>query len=95
MGADELIRNADLAMYDAKQAGKHCYRCYREILHQQLSQRMQLEQALVEALQLQQLEVWYQPIMDVTDDSIAMVEALCRWPTPTGFCSGAAGRRGP
>ncbi|WP_052448448.1 EAL domain-containing protein [Aeromonas allosaccharophila] len=87
MGADELIRNADLAMYDAKQAGKHCYRCYREILHQQLSQRMQLEQALREALQLQQLEVWYQPIMDVTDDSIAMVEALCRWPTPTGFCS--------
>lgn len=87
MGADELIRNADLAMYDSKQAGKHCYRCYREILHQQLSQRMQLEQALREALQLQQLEVWYQPIMDVTDDSIAMVEALCRWPTPTGFCS--------
>ncbi|MGL6417396.1 putative bifunctional diguanylate cyclase/phosphodiesterase [Aeromonas allosaccharophila] len=87
MGADELIRNADLAMYDAKQAGKHCYRCYREILHQQLSQRMQLEQALREALQLQQLEVWYQPIMDVTDDSIVMVEALCRWPTPTGFCS--------
>jgi len=86
MGADELIRNADLAMYDAKQAGKHCYRCYREILHQQLSQRMQLEQALREALQLEQLEVWYQPIMDVSNESVAMVEALCRWPTPTGLC---------
>ncbi|MGE6181911.1 bifunctional diguanylate cyclase/phosphodiesterase [Aeromonas media] len=86
MGADELIRNADLAMYDAKQAGKHCYRCYREILHHQLSQRMQLEQALREALQLRQFEVWYQPIMDVESDRVAMVETLCRWPTPTGFC---------
>ncbi|WP_421245427.1 bifunctional diguanylate cyclase/phosphodiesterase [Aeromonas sanarellii] len=86
MSADELIRNADLAMYDAKQAGKHCYRCYRDILHQQLSQRMQLEQALREALQLRQFEVWYQPIVDVEGGSVAMVEALCRWPTPTGFC---------
>lgn len=86
MGADELIRNADLAMYDAKQAGKHCYRSYREHLHQQLSQRMQLEQELREALQLQQLEVWYQPIIDVTTDRVAMVEALGRWPTPTGYC---------
>ena len=32
MSADDLIRNADLAMYDAKRAGKHCYRCYRDIL---------------------------------------------------------------
>lgn len=86
MSADELIRNADLAMYDAKRAGKHCYRCYRDILHQQLSQRMQLEQALREALQLRQFEVWYQPIVDVEGGSVSMVEALCRWPTPTGFC---------
>jgi len=81
-----LYMNADLAMYDAKQAGKHCYRSYREHLHQQLSQRMQLEQELREALQLQQLEVWYQPIIDVTTDRVAMVEALGRWPTPTGYC---------
>ena len=45
---------------------------------------MQLEQALREALQLRQFEVWYQPIVDVEGGSVAMVEALCRWPTLTG-----------
>ncbi|UCP15728.1 EAL domain-containing protein [Aeromonas media] len=37
-------------------------------------------------MQLRQFEVWYQPIMDVESDRVAMVETLCRWPTPTGFC---------
>lgn len=86
MEADELIRNADLAMYDAKLAGKHCYRSYSATLHQQFSHRMRLEQELREALQQQRLEVWYQPIVDISNGQVVMVEALCRWPTPNGFC---------
>ncbi len=80
--AMELLRDADIAMYRAKANGKNSYAMFDPILHAQVTDRLQLEQDLRQAIANQQLELYYQPIVSLKDGAIYGVEALTRWPHP-------------
>ncbi|WP_171011910.1 bifunctional diguanylate cyclase/phosphodiesterase [Pseudomonas sp. 2FE] len=86
MSQEELLRNADIAMYQAKRAGKSRYAFYSAAMHANVQERMFIEQRLRQALIMGQLEVWFQPIVDCATQEVVMVEALARWPTDAGFC---------
>lgn len=87
---DDLLRNADQAMYDAKQSGRACYRFYTDDMYEVAQQRMQIANDLRIAKAAGQLEVYYQPVVDFTDDRIVKAEALLRWRHPSqGFISPA------
>jgi len=80
--ATELLRDADIAMYRAKANGKDGYALFDPALHAQLTERLQLEQDLRRAIARQQLELYYQPIVNLRDGSIYCLEALMRWRHP-------------
>ncbi|GAA4500501.1 putative bifunctional diguanylate cyclase/phosphodiesterase [Pseudaeromonas paramecii] len=84
--AEELIRNADLAMYQAKRQRKGSSHTFDPCLHQAISHRLRIEQALRQAIKDEELEVWYQPIVDAQTGQPLMVEALARWPRAEGYC---------
>ena len=81
--ADALLRNADSAMYEAKQQGRNNYQFYRKALNESALARQSLEGDLRHAITRQQLELQYQPIMDVRSGHVAGVETLLRWHHPT------------
>ena len=83
---DALLRNADLAMYSAKGAGKGCHSFFNDPMLGNVQDRMLMEQRLRECVRLDQLEVWFQPIVDVRQDEVFMFEALARWPLDGGYC---------
>jgi len=80
--ADSLIRNADLALYAAKGAGrgKHCF--YEPAMHSDLTDRQLLENDLGQAIDRGELSVAYQPIVRVASEEICGFEALVRWAHP-------------
>jgi diguanylate cyclase (GGDEF)-like protein len=80
---EPLQRNADLAMYKAKSEGRNRCRFFDEALDREVHRRAFLEQALREPGGLSQLEVLYQPQVDVRSRRITGVEALLRWNHPT------------
>lgn len=82
--AADVIRDADTAMYRAKQAGRARYAMFDDVMHAQVSRRMALEQALRRAIRDSALDVHYQPIIDLPLGSVAGYEALLRWSTPDG-----------
>ena len=79
---DELLRNADLAMYLAKARGKNRHELYTPGMHEQARRRMDMKRALEEAVADARLEVHYQPVVALADGSIVGVEALLRWRAP-------------
>ncbi|MGB0465913.1 MAG: putative bifunctional diguanylate cyclase/phosphodiesterase [Pontibacterium sp.] len=79
---DELIRNADMAMYRAKENGKSQYHFYESKLSEEVVRRYVLERELRTALDEDQLEVYYQPQLNIGGDALIGVEALVRWPHP-------------
>ncbi|AYC32977.1 EAL domain-containing protein [Pseudomonas cavernae] len=83
---DELLRNADIALYQAKRAGKSGFAIFSATMHTNVQERMRIEQRLRQALALGQLEVWFQPIVDGESGATRMVEALARWPVDGGYC---------
>jgi diguanylate cyclase (GGDEF)-like protein len=83
---DALLRNADLAMYSAKKAGKGGHSFFNDPMLGNVQDRMLMEQRLRECLHLDQLEVWFQPIVDVRSGEVFMFEALARWPLDGGYC---------
>jgi diguanylate cyclase (GGDEF)-like protein len=82
--ADELLRNADLAMYGAKDAGGNGYALYRPSMHTAVAERVRVETALRTAWLTGDLIVHYQPIVDLKDGHMVSVEALARWRHPDG-----------
>ena len=74
-----LVRNADLALYAAKDAGRGVYRFYADAMHNQASERKAIEDALRDALAKDELTLHYQPIVDVEREKITGFEALIRW----------------
>ncbi|MDX1538386.1 EAL domain-containing protein [Arsukibacterium sp.] len=76
---DQLIKHADVAMYQAKAAGRNQYCFYQEHIGQQSHDELKLEQELRLALQQQNMEVWYQPKVDLASGEICSLEALVRW----------------
>jgi diguanylate cyclase (GGDEF)-like protein/PAS domain S-box-containing protein len=80
--ADELIRNADAAMYIAKRDGKHSYRLFEPGMHADVLARLELRADLQRALLNDEFELYYQPVIRLGDGSISGVEALVRWQHP-------------
>jgi diguanylate cyclase (GGDEF)-like protein len=81
--ASDLLRNADLAMYEAKREGGGRIAEYRPTLHTAALRRTALEAELRVALDGDQFELHYQPIIDLATQSIVGTEALIRWQHPT------------
>jgi diguanylate cyclase (GGDEF)-like protein/PAS domain S-box-containing protein len=82
--ADELLRNADAAMYTAKARGKARHEFYEARMHATALRRLDLRERLEAALEANAFVLHYQPVVDLADGSIAGVEALVRWPQPNG-----------
>jgi diguanylate cyclase (GGDEF)-like protein/PAS domain S-box-containing protein len=80
--AESLIRNADAAMYHAKELGRANYQFFTEQMNQAASRRLQLEGDLRRAVGRGELRVYYQPIVDAASGRIAAYEALARWQHP-------------
>jgi len=78
-----LLRNADLALYRAKEAGRGTYAFFEESLNQQAQQRRQLESDLRLAVERDEFELRYQPLFDLKENRICSFEALLRWNHPT------------
>ncbi|HUP80142.1 MAG TPA: diguanylate cyclase, partial [Pirellula sp.] len=76
---DEILQNADLAMYDAKSSGKRTYRFFEPQLEKKAKDRRQLELDLRKALDEGSIDVNYQPIVDLQTNQIVGCEALARW----------------
>ncbi|MGI8510066.1 MAG: EAL domain-containing protein [Gemmatimonadaceae bacterium] len=79
---DELLRNADVAMYHAKDKGKGTATVFEPIMHKAAVDRLELGADLSHALERQQLFLVYQPIIDLENGGIQGVEALARWQHP-------------
>lgn len=77
-----LMRNADLAMYKAKENGGNRFHFYSEDMTQDALRKMSLEEELRQALQEDQLTVYYQPQYDLSNSKLVGVEALVRWNHP-------------
>ncbi|MDC3417991.1 EAL domain-containing protein [Aquibacillus salsiterrae] len=76
---NELIRKADVSMYQAKKEGKNNFRFYDLTLDQKTMKRLEMENELRKAIENQELSLEYQPIINVKTDQMAGVEALVRW----------------
>lgn len=79
---DEIIRNADLALYAAKGAGRGRCHFYSPDLHSDAEERRFLEDALRDALGKGELELFYQPVVQTATERIVALEALLRWRHP-------------
>lgn len=80
--SDELIRNADIAMYRAKEMGKNTYQFYSHDLSAKIFERLTLESHLRHALDKNEFVLYYQPQVDMRTNKIMAVEALIRWQHP-------------
>ncbi|MEK5447722.1 EAL domain-containing protein [Paenibacillus sp. FSL R7-0331] len=88
---EELIRNADLAMYAAKEKGKNQYLLCSPAMKEQVSEKTQLTNSLYRALERNELVLHYQPQVNVQTKEIVGLEALIRWNNPElGMISPAA-----
>jgi diguanylate cyclase (GGDEF)-like protein/PAS domain S-box-containing protein len=81
--ADRLLSDADAAMYQAKRAGKGCYRVFEAAMHAAAVDRMSLEQDLRAAIRDRAITVSFQPIVSVGTGEVTSFEALARWQHPT------------
>jgi EAL domain-containing protein (putative c-di-GMP-specific phosphodiesterase class I) len=82
MDAETLIKNADLAMYKAREKGKNNVQFYKQELGEQTSKKSIMEKDLRKAFEQGQLEVHYQPQLDLKTNQIVSTEALLRWYHP-------------
>ncbi|VXD10476.1 bifunctional diguanylate cyclase/phosphodiesterase [Planktothrix paucivesiculata] len=88
--AEDLLRDADIAMYRAKKKGKARYEIFDREMHAIAINRLHLENDLRGAIKKQQFLVYYQPIIDIFNHRLIGFEALVRWQHPTrGFISPA------
>ena len=79
---EEILRDADIAMYRAKSNGKGRYEVFDPAMSERLSARLQMETELKQAPENQALSVVYQPILALADQKILSCEALARWQHP-------------
>jgi diguanylate cyclase (GGDEF)-like protein len=80
---EAIIRNADMALYAAKDAGKGCHHFYAPELHNDAEERRQLETDLHDAVTRGGIELHYQPVVQTATERIVGFEALLRWNHPT------------
>jgi diguanylate cyclase (GGDEF)-like protein/PAS domain S-box-containing protein len=83
---DDLLRDADLAMYVAKRKGKGRYEMYQPKMHEDALRRLETEVGIRDGLETNQFEVFYQPIVNTRSGGLIAAEALVRWHHPVrGF----------
>jgi EAL domain-containing protein (putative c-di-GMP-specific phosphodiesterase class I) len=85
---DDLLRDADVAMYRAKEHGKAQYEIFDNSMNASALERLELETTLRQAIDLQTIEIYYQPLVHCpangrSAETIVGMEALVRWPHPT------------
>jgi diguanylate cyclase (GGDEF)-like protein len=80
--ADELLRNADVAMYSAKDNGKRGYAVYEPEMHARVRRRQELIASVERAVQRSEITAHYQPIVSLVDGETIALEALARWQHP-------------
>ena len=80
---EDLLRNADVAMYMAKRDNKGGYRLFEPAMHERVVERMEIHAELQRALELKQFEMHYQPVVRLDEGGDYGVEALLRWMHPT------------
>jgi diguanylate cyclase (GGDEF)-like protein len=81
--AEDLLQHADIAMYQAKAAGKGGYVLFEESMQEAIADRLNLELDLADALAAEQLYLDYQPVLNLSSGKVVSVEALVRWQHPT------------
>ncbi|TWU58168.1 Phytochrome-like protein cph2 [Rubripirellula reticaptiva] len=81
--AEELTKNADLALYRAKQDGRNILRYFEPEMDAKMQARRTLEIELRSAVQNEEFELHYQPVLDLSTNEIVSLEALVRWNHPT------------
>jgi diguanylate cyclase len=85
-GADDrpvtLIRDADAALFRAKERGKSRYELFDEVMRARAVERLEIEHALHRAIERSELQVHYQPMVDLGSERVTAVEALVRWEHP-------------
>jgi diguanylate cyclase (GGDEF)-like protein len=79
---EALIRDADAALYRAKERGRGGYEIFDEVMRSRVIEHMQTENDLRRALQRRELELYYQPIIRLRDGNFVAIEALLRWNHP-------------
>jgi diguanylate cyclase (GGDEF)-like protein/PAS domain S-box-containing protein len=83
LDAETLMKNADTAMYQAKQNGRQCYKFFKPAMNVQAVERQSMEEDLRGALEKKELSLHYQPKINLQTGAISGVEALLRWNHPT------------
>jgi diguanylate cyclase (GGDEF)-like protein/PAS domain S-box-containing protein len=78
----ELLRQSDTAMYQAKDRGRNNFQLFSPVMERKLKERIAIESSLRAALQARQLDVQYQPIVDIGTHRVVALEALLRWRHP-------------
>jgi len=81
-GPDDVLRDADVAMYRAKQGGRHRFEIFDEALHRQAMDVLELEAELRRGIARQEFVAHFQPIVRLTDGAVLGYEALLRWNHP-------------
>ncbi|MFZ6675460.1 bifunctional diguanylate cyclase/phosphodiesterase [Undibacterium sp. Xuan67W] len=79
---ETLLKNADIAMYSVKASGKGHYNFYKPELYAKIKTRFEMEQSLVQAIELDQFVLHYQPRVNVISGKLTSMEALIRWIHP-------------
>lgn len=82
--AEQLMRNADFALYRAKNEGRGTFRFFAEELNAEMQRRRALEDAMRRALVLETFQLHYQPIVNLAERRVVAFEALLRWPDRNG-----------
>jgi diguanylate cyclase (GGDEF)-like protein/PAS domain S-box-containing protein len=80
--AQTLIKNADTAMYRAKESGKNCYCLFRPKMNAEVIERLSLENGLMNAIEKNEFVLHYQPQVELISNNIIGFEALVRWNSP-------------
>ena len=80
--AEDIVRKADVAMYEAKRAGRGCSVVFNEQMHTRLTRHVTIENALRRAIGTPELYLVYQPIVDLSTRAVVSAEALIRWRHP-------------
>lgn len=79
---DDMLRDADIAMYEAKRQGKACYQLFSQKMYKQVTHKIFLENELRNALKKKELFLEYQPILKLESEKLEGFEALLRWKHP-------------
>ncbi len=80
---ESLLKNADLAMYQAKRRGRNNVQLFATSMETSANRRLTLEGELRRAIELEEFSLWYQPVIELKSGKVASAEALVRWHHPT------------